>query len=114
MKHALRYTLWWGRGPGDDVAAEASSTIEIMVGVVCDGLACMQTWADMEEKVGALQRAAELRSYRMQGINDIMLPSSFGISLSQEPADSPLKAVVSTVRLHKLFTHDMRVVMQFS
>ena len=62
-------------------------------------MACMQTWAKIEEGVGGFQRAAELRSYRMQGINDIMLPSSFGISLSQEPADSPLKAVVSTVCL---------------
>ncbi|CAK0784724.1 hypothetical protein CVIRNUC_007928 [Coccomyxa viridis] len=56
------------------------------------------TWAKIEEGVGGFQRAAELRSYRMQGINDIMLPSSFGISLSQEPADSPLKAVVSTIK----------------
>ncbi len=57
----------------------------------------VQSWAAMEEKEGALQRATELRSFRMQGINDIVLPSNFGISLSQEPADSPLKAVVATV-----------------
>ena len=53
----------------------------------------------MEEESGALQRATELRSYRMQGINDVVLPANFGISLSQEPADSPLKAVANTVRL---------------
>ena len=53
----------------------------------------------MEEEIGALQRATELRSYRMQGINDVVLPANFGISLSQEPADSPLKAVANTVRL---------------
>ena len=74
-----------------------------LVGVVCDIMAFMQTWAKIEEGVGGFQRAAELRSYRMQGINDIMLPSSFGISLSQEPADSPLKAVVSTVWLSIFF-----------
>ena len=51
----------------------------------------------MEEEVGALQRATELRAYRMQGINDVVLPANFGISLSQEPADSPLKAVAATV-----------------
>ena len=79
--------------------SKASSMTEITVGVVCDNLACLQTWAKIEEGVGGFQRAAELRSYRMQGINDIMLPSSFGISLSQEPADSPLKAVVLTVCL---------------
>ena len=59
----------------------------------------MQAWAAMEEEIGALQRATELRSYRMQGINDVVLPANFGISLSQEPADSPLKAVANTVRL---------------
>ena len=59
----------------------------------------VQAWAAMEEEVGALQRATELRSYRMQGINDVVLPSNFGISLSQEPADYPLKAVAATVRL---------------
>lgn len=58
----------------------------------------VQSWAAMEEEVGALQRATELRSYRMQGINDVVLPANFGISLSQEPADSPLKAVAATVR----------------
>ena len=52
--------------------------------------------------MGALQRATELRSYRMQGINDVVLPANFGISLSQEPADSPLKAVVATVCLAPL------------
>lgn len=51
----------------------------------------------MEESLGGIQRAAELRSFRMQGINDIILPSNFGVSLSQEPADSPLKTVVTTV-----------------
>lgn len=61
-------------------------------------LSPVQSWAAMEESEGALQRATELRSYRMQGINDVVLPANFGISLSQEPADSPLKAVAATVR----------------
>ena len=57
----------------------------------------MQAWAGMEESLGGIQRAAELRSFRMQGINDIILPSNFGAAFSQEPADSPLKTVVATV-----------------
>ncbi len=77
----------------------------------------MQAWAAMEEEIGALQRATELRSYRMQGINDVVLPANFGISLSQEPADSPLKAVANTVRsdtssLPKmLFLHGAKVIL---
>ena len=66
-------------------------------GAVLTDNSVMQAWAAMEEEIGALQRATELRSYRMQGINDVVLPANFGISLSQEPADSPLKAVANTV-----------------
>ena len=53
----------------------------------------------MEESLGATRRAEELRSYRMQSITDVVLPANFGIFLGQEPSDSPLKAVVATVRL---------------
>lgn len=57
-----------------------------------------QSWAAMEEKQGALQRAEELRSYRMQNFNEIVLPANFGAGLGIDTPDSPFNTVVNTVR----------------
>lgn len=67
-------------------------------GVLSGGwLAREQAWARMEEAQGALQRAEELRSFRLQGFNEIVLPSNFGAGLSPDALDSPFNTVVSTV-----------------
>lgn len=51
----------------------------------------------MEEAQGALQRAEELRSYRMQNVNEIVLPNNFGAGLGPDAPDSPLSTVINTV-----------------
>ncbi|KAK9907358.1 hypothetical protein WJX75_002146 [Coccomyxa subellipsoidea] len=56
------------------------------------------SWAAMEEKQGALQRAEELRSYRMQNFNEIVLPANFGAGLGIDTPDSPFNTVVNTIK----------------
>jgi hypothetical protein len=63
----------------------------------CSALA--QAWAELEESQGALQRAAELRSYRLQNWNEIVLPANFGSTFAAEPDDSPFRTVMDTVNM---------------
>ncbi|BDA50860.1 PsbB mRNA maturation factor Mbb1, chloroplastic [Coccomyxa sp. Obi] len=55
-------------------------------------------WAAMEEAQGALQRAEELRSYRMQNFNEIVLPNNFGVGLGPDAPDSPFSTVINTIK----------------
>ena len=61
----------------------------------------------MEEEQGAVQRAAELRSYRMQGFNEIVLPAGFGAGLGSDTPDSPFNSVINTVGVSCHARHSM-------
>jgi len=59
-----------------------------------------QAWARMEEGEGALQRADELRNFRMQQRTELVLPSSFAAGLElARPTGAPLQGVFNMVRL---------------
>ena len=54
----------------------------------------------MEEGEGALQRADELRNFRMQQRTELVLPSSFAAGLElARPTGAPLQGVFNMVRL---------------
>jgi hypothetical protein len=62
-------------------------------------LCAVQSWAELEEAEGATTRAQELRSFRLQGWNDVVLPANFGATLDAASAsERPFKAVFDTVR----------------
>lgn len=66
----------------------------------------LQSWAELEEAEGALARAQELRSYRLQEWNQVVLPASFGAMFdaavlpgSASSSEQPFRAVFDTVSL---------------
>ena len=60
-----------------------------------------QAWAQLEEKEGALQRADELRNFRMQERTELVLPASFAAGFDPlQPREAPFQSIINTVRAH--------------
>ena len=58
-----------------------------------------QAWAQLEEKEGALQRADELRNFRMQERTELVLPAGFAAGFDPvQQREAPFQSIISTVR----------------
>ena len=58
-----------------------------------------QAWAQLEEKEGALQRADELRNFRMQERTELVLPAGFAAGFDPvQQREAPFQSIIATVR----------------
>ena len=65
-----------------------------------------QAWAQLEEKEGALQRADELRNFRMQERTELVLPAGFAARFDPaQQREAPFQSIVATVRRVPALVH---------